>query len=330
MHDQVLAEKEKIQPQEKGINLKMTTVDKDMKNALLILHGEKIGTPNIRQAVYSLRKMGHSVHVRVTWEGGDIDRFVDEACNLNVERIIVGGGDGSLNEAVNALLAKHGNVPPLGILPLGTANDFATACAIPQTPLEALELALTAKPVAIDIIQANEQFFINVASMGFGAVVTANTPVDLKNFIGGGAYTLAGLVQALNFEPYKSRVTSPNKSLVKNILVAAVCNGRTAGGGQLLAPKALINDGLLDTFLISEFSMMDSPQVIQELQQSVPTTDSSNRFVRRFRVPWLETELDHSVPLNLDGEPYSASRIRFSVLPQAIRVLLPDDCPCLE
>lgn len=302
-----------------------------MNKALLILNGKKAGSPNILQAVYRLREMGYSLQVRVTWEGGDIARFLDEACNLNVERIIVGGGDGSLNEAVNTLVTRDVKVPPLGILPLGTANDFATACAIPQTPLEAMELALTAPPIAIDVIQANERFFINVASLGFGAVVTANTPVELKNFLGGGAYTLSGLVQALKFKPYEGRATFPHKRIANNLLIAAVCNGRTAGGGQPLAPKALLNDGLLDTFTIRAFSVIETPQVIQELQQSVPETEPNNSFIRRFRVPWFEAELDRPIHINLDGEPYSAtSQIRFSVLPQAIRVVLPEDCPCLK
>jgi diacylglycerol kinase family enzyme len=97
-----------------------------------------------------------------------------------------------------------------------------------------------------------------------------------------------------------------------------------------LAPKALLNDGLLDTFSISEFSVMDIPEVLGELQKSVSESGSNNRFIRRFRVPWFEIESDHPIPFNLDGEPCSASRIHFSVLPQAIRVLLPQDCPCLE
>lgn len=301
-----------------------------MNKALLILNGKKAGLPNIRQAVYRLREMGYSLPVRVTWESGDIARFLDEACHLNLERIIIGGGDGSLNEAVNTLMASQVNGLSLGILPLGTANDFATACAIPQTPLAALELALTGEPIPIDVIQANDRFFLNVASLGFGAVVTANTPVALKNFLGGGAYTLSGLVQALQFKPYQGQATFPHQRLANNVLIGAVCNGRTAGGGQPLAPTALVNDGLMDTFTIRVFSVVDIPEVIQELQQIVSETGPNSKFIRRFRVPWFEVELDRPIQVNFDGEPYSANRIRFSVLPQAIQLILPENCPCLK
>lgn len=157
-----------------------------MSNALLILNGKKADRPDIRQAVNTLRESDHQLDVRVTWEAGDITRCIDEACDRNLERLVVGGGDGSVNEATNAILNREETVPALGIMPLGTANDFATACGIPGEPLESLRLAVAGASCSIDAVQANERYFLNVASIGFGAAVTANTPVALKNFLGGG------------------------------------------------------------------------------------------------------------------------------------------------
>ncbi|MCH7822809.1 MAG: hypothetical protein IIA07_12395 [Proteobacteria bacterium] len=145
-----------------------------MREALLILNGKKAGRPEIRQAVNTLRDAEHRLDVRVTWEAGDIHRYIDEACRRNIERVVVGGGDGSVNEAANSILTREGNALALGIMPLGTANDFATSCRIPSDPLESLRLALTGESRSIDAVQANEQFFLNVASVGFGAAVTAN------------------------------------------------------------------------------------------------------------------------------------------------------------
>ncbi len=173
-----------------------------MSAALLILNGKKADRPEIRQAVNTLRDDEHRLDVRVTWEAGDIHRYIDEACRRNIEHVVVGGGDESVNEAANSILSREGKVPALGIMPLGTANDFATSCRIPSDPLESLRLALTGESRSIDAVQANEQFFLNVASVGFGAAVTANTPVELKNFLGGGAYTIAGLIQALKFDSF--------------------------------------------------------------------------------------------------------------------------------
>jgi lipid kinase YegS len=264
---------------------------------LLVLNGKKAGQPDIREAVKSLRDAQHQLDVRV-----------------------------SINEAANAILKRAGSVPALGILPLGTANDFATCCGIPSEPPESLRLAITGKPHRIDAIQANEQFFLNVASAGFGAAVTAETPVELKNFLGGGAYTISGLVQALNFEPYPSRVRAPDRQFDEQLLVGAVCNGRLAGGGQPLAPEALLDDGLLDVLMISRFSAADVPQVLQEFKN----IGADGKFIRRFKIPWLECESTRQIPVNLDGEPYSASHVRFSVTAGAISVVLPPNCPCIK
>jgi len=101
-----------------------------VSEALLVLNGKKANRPEIRQAVNTLREAEHQLDVRVTWEAGDIARYIDEACVRNIETVVVGGGDGSVNEAANAILTREGKVPALGIMPLGTANDFANSCCI--------------------------------------------------------------------------------------------------------------------------------------------------------------------------------------------------------
>jgi len=167
--------------------------------ARLILNGKKADRLDVRAAVANLRGAGHDLEVRVTWERGDAARMVAEAAVDGVPRVIAGGGDGSINEAATGLLALPADQrPALGILPLGTANDFATACGIPAEPAAALQLALTGEPAGIDAGRCNDGIFVNVASGGFGAEITADTPVALKNFLGGGAYTLMGLLKAIH------------------------------------------------------------------------------------------------------------------------------------
>ena len=96
------------------------------------------------------------------------------------------------NQGLDALLrCRQDERPELAILPLGTANDFATGCGIPSDPFAALELARQGKVQSVDAVRANDQYFLNVACGGFGAQVTAETPLVLKNFLGGrGIYTL--------------------------------------------------------------------------------------------------------------------------------------------
>ena len=280
----------------------------------------------IREAVSILREESYAIEVRVTWEYGDAVRFVKEASREGIERIVSAGGDGTLNEVVNGLaqLPKDQR-PQLAILPLGTANDFATACEIPHYPLEALRLALEGEAVSIDIVRANERYFINVATGGIGAQITAETPPELKNFLGGGDYTISAVMKALSFEHSHGKMISENGELEGAFIASALCNGRQAGGGQLLSPNAYINDGLLDAVIILEFSLVDVAQVVSELLD--PTI--KGEFVKRFQTTWVESIPKNMRFVNLDGEPYEAEKIHFEILPKELEVVLPKNCPCL-
>ncbi len=292
----------------------------------IILNGKKATSPDIRSAVALLRNEGVPVEVRVTWEYGDGKRMVQEAGSDKVSRIVAAGGDGTLNEIITALaeLPSHKR-PKLGIIPLGTANDFATACDIPVSVLDALRLAVYGSPKAVDIVRANERYFVNVSSGGFGAEVSAETPVQLKNLLGGGAYALSAVIKALNFTHSQGRLIARNINLEGSAVMAAVCNGRQAGGGQILAPTAYIDDGLLDVMVVLTFPIKAAPQVLQELRDY----ESDGQYIKRFQTPWLEAVPDRKRSINLDGEPYEVHSVRFDVLPKEIEMILPANCPCL-
>ncbi len=292
----------------------------------LILNGKKAGIEAVRSVVYTLRDEG-PLEVRVTWEAGDVDRLVKEAIADGCSRLVIGGGDGSVKEIVDAIMHHGGDEKPeLAILPLGTANDFASGCNIPPDPMEALKLAMHGEAKSIDVVRANDEYFANVASGGFGAKVTSTTPVALNNFLGGGAYTLSGLVQAVGFSPYEGVLRLPDAIVETHTIVGAVCNGKQAGGGQVLATNALINDGLLDVVGLNKFSADAIPQVIGELSNS--TVDG--KYVTRYSVPWAEWESEEVMPINLDGEPIHANKVRFEVVPSALKLVLPDDCPVVS
>src|SRR5262249_53730094 len=132
----------------------------------VIVHGKAAGNELLRSAVGQVRQRGHRVEVRVTWEPGDAVRFAAEAVAAGPDAVVAAGGDGTLNEVVNGVVAE--GLParcPVGVLPLGTANDFATACGIPADDLTAaLLLAAEGTPTPIDLGRVNGRVFVNVAS----------------------------------------------------------------------------------------------------------------------------------------------------------------------
>lgn len=157
--------------------------------------------------------------------------------------------------------------------------------------------------------------------------MTTEPPVQLKNFLGGGAYTLTGIVKALNFSPVSGTLVTADSEGEYEIIAGAACNGRQAGGGQVLAPKAYINDGLLDIVLVTTFPAYDIDIVIAELLNP----SLAGKYIKRFQTRWVEaTSRGGTDQINLDGEPYFASKIRFEVIPEALDLVLPDNCPCIR
>src|SRR5205823_8530462 len=103
--------------------------------------------------------------------------------------------------------------PVLGIVPLGTANDFATGCGIPHDTAAALALCVQGRATPVDVGKANERWFLNAASVGFGAEITATTPPELKRLLGPAAYSVMGAILAMNLHHYHGRLILPDRQI---------------------------------------------------------------------------------------------------------------------
>lgn len=297
----------------------------------LIINGKSAGDPALRSAVGQLRESGHQLDVRVTWEGGDAARYAAEATRDGIDVVIAGGGDGTVNEVVGGVLSTEEQEQlntAIAVVPYGTANDFAAGCGIPiGDPLAALKLAAAGAAVPIDVGRANDSYFVNVASGGFGAEVTVNTPPDLKKALGGAAYSLMGVVTAAKATPHPGRATLPDgTSQSGDVLVMTAANGRQCGGGQQVAPRAYLNDGLLDFLIVHDIDIQSFGQVLREL---MTLGDESNELVSYLQLPTLKLEFDDPFQVNLDGEPVRTNVYEFSVIPKAIRFVLPPEAPLL-
>lgn len=295
-----------------------------MTTAMLILNGKGAGNEELRIAIGALRKEGENLYVRVTWEYGDAARYVEEAIGLGCETVIAGGGDGTINEVAGALAQYQGQQRPvLGIVPLGTANDFATACNIPLQPEQALQLAVKGRAVDIDLANVNNQhFFINMATGGFGTRITTETPEKLKAALGGVSYFIHGLLRLDTLKADRCEITGPDFRWEGDALVIGIGNGRQAGGGQQICPDALINDGLLQLRLLTSEELL--PSFLRSL-----LNNEENKNIVSASLPWLEITAPHDMTFNLDGEPLTGKQFRIEVLPSAIQCRLPPHCELL-
>ena len=291
----------------------------------LILNGKGADNDALRTAIAQQRALGHRIEVRVTRRKGDARRFVAEAGETDL--LIAAGGDGTLNEVVHGLMdLSKGARPALGVVPLGTANDFAAGCGIPRDPEEALALCIEGEAAPIDLGKANEHWFLNAASVGFGAEVTATTPPELKRLLGHAAYTVMGAILAMNVHHYHGRLTLPDREITGSGPVAIVGNGRQTGGGVQVAPRARIDDGLLDVLVVRQIPAMALLTAARELQELSP----DGEYISYWQTPWAEVYPEEAIPVNLDGEPVQFSSVRYEAVPRAIRLIVPPNCPLLS
>ncbi|HLD68157.1 MAG TPA: lipid kinase YegS [Pseudomonas sp.] len=293
------------------------------RKALLILHGKQALNDEVRAAVAARREGGWEIAVRMTWEGGDAQRLVGEALQAGFPIIIAGGGDGTLREVAEAM-ALANTQASLALLPLGTANDFARAAAVPLIPGEALAL-LDIAPRPVDLGEVDGQLFLNMATGGFGSKITANTSEELKSVLGGAAYFLTGLTRFSEVHAAFGRFSGPGFAWEGDFLALGIGNGRQAGGGHLLCPQAQVDDGLLDLCIIP------APQDVVGtlgtlLSGGILGLESISLSAR---LPWLEVEAPEGLDLNLDGEPFESKRMRFKARPAALRLHLPPGSPLL-
>ncbi|EIK96718.1 lipid kinase [Pseudomonas sp. M47T1] len=290
------------------------------RKAFLILHGKQALNDEVRRAVEAQRASGVEIAVRLTWEAGDAQRLVGEALAAGYTHIIAGGGDGTLRDIAEAIARAHTDAS-LVLMPLGTANDFARAAGVPLDCAGALAL-LDAPARAIDLGEVGGQMFLNMATGGFGSQITASTSDDLKKVLGGAAYLFTGLSRFAELRPAYGRLRGPGFEWEGQLLALGIGNGRQAGGGHVLCPTALADDGLLDV------SILPAPtEVFGTLKDLLAGGLGVDNLFVRARLPWVEIHSAEGLDINLDGEPLTGDNLRFSARKGALNVHLPAHSP---
>ena len=298
----------------------------------LILNGKSAGDDDLRAAVQTLRETGIALDVRVTWEDGDAERYVAEAIADGVDTVIAAGGDGTLSEVATTLAHRDATadaLPSLGLVPLGTANDFATAAGIPDGPLAALQLVCEVAAAPLDLLRIDADdgthWCANLASGGFGTEVTVETDEGLKKMLGGLAYLITGIARLGRIDPLQARLRGPDFAWEGDLIALGIGNGRQAGGGQALCPDALVDDGQLDLTIVPDLSGDVAATVGTLIKEGKHA--ALDRVATRIRLPWVELASDEPLTLNLDGEPVASRRFRVDCVAGRVRMHLPLACP---
>jgi lipid kinase YegS len=282
---------------------------------------------DLRSAIQGVRDQGLQVEVRVIWEKGQGIPLAEEGVQLGFPTLVAAGGDGTINEVINGIYrAKPSYHLDFGIIPFGTANDFAVGVGLtPRDATGALKLIAEGQPKEIDIGKVNDRLFINAASGGVGARFTATAPKPLKHAFGGFAYFLTGLANPGLLEPIAVRVRGEGLDWSGDIIAFTIGNGRQTGGGFPVCPKALFDDGLLDLFLIPNVPPAKHLVLGQDLLNLGKV--ETYQLIQYFQSPWFEIEAQRPMHYNLDGEPFVEKSLRVDLMDQRRPVYLPDAAP---
>ncbi len=294
-----------------------------VKGAALIVNARsRSGEQAFDRASDLLSSLG--VAVGTSYALSDASRLsetVREAVLEEYDPIILGGGDGSVSSTVD-FLAHHDAT--MGLLPLGTANDFARTLGIPSDLEEACQTIARGKVVDVDLGLAGDNFYVNVASVGLGVEATRSLSPQLKKRVGPLAYPVAAIKSFFKHEPFSAYLTFPDGDHepveYERLLQVAVGNGRFYGGGMVVAPDAGIDDQCLDIYVIKLGRRRDLVGVVRYLKTGdFVKSEGVDHFVTR-RV-CLETEPELSI--NVDGELVARTPEEFSIASNALHVIVP-------
>jgi len=249
--------------------------------------------------------------------GGDsisdlISRHADR-CDL----VIVGGGDGTLNAAASALVYTG---LPLGVLPLGTANDFARTMNIPLDPLKAAELIVQGRTKHVDLGEVNGHLFFNVASIGFSAELAAELTEHAKKrwgVLGYGIVAARILLRSRLFTAYLDHDGATEKIRTMQVSVG---NGKHYGGGMTVEEKASAGDGWLDLYSLEVDHWWRLLRLLPSLRRG---TQGQWDDVRAFKTTEITIRTKAPRPVNTDGELSTWTPAHFRIRPKSVIVYAP-------
>lgn len=264
-----------------------------------------------------LDNAGIETSCHATTGEGDATLAAAEAVERGYDLIIAAGGDGTLNEVINGMAEKE-NIPPLGVFPLGTTNDFARALGISKNWEEYCDLVIRNETRPIDLGKANDRYFINIAGGGTLTELTYEVPSKLKTMIGQLAYYLKGIEKMVSLMPQELIINANGQAPIHDeFMVFLIANSNSVGGFEKLAPGASIDDGMFDVIALRKCNLAEFVRVVTLALRGEHVNDKK---VIHFRTDFMEVVSPGPVQLNVDGEFGGVLPGTFRILPQHLRI----------
>ena len=272
---------------------------------------------HVRDVEELLRARGARVDCEPSTSPDDLVRIAAESSRAGYDRVVVAGGDGTLNLAVREFDLEQGT---LALIPAGSGDDFAKVTGVPRDIRGAVANVLDGRVAEYDVAHANGLRYLGVAGLGFDSEVADYANRNAKFLRGSAVYLYAILRVLPKFTPRPVRIRTDDGTRDEQIMFAAVGNTRQYGGGIRITPDALPDDGLLDLCIVHRTTRA---QLLKTLPKAYSGAHVKSPFVEMGRGRAFSFESDQAMAVYADGEPLTRTPVSFGVCPQRLKFVVP-------
>ena len=272
-----------------------------MKKMLFIYNpnsGMGLLKPKLSDVLDIFVKGGYEVTVYPTQKYHDAVRKMAEY-EEQYDLVACSGGDGTLDEVVTGMMNREDKVP-IGYIPAGTTNDFASSLHISKNMLEAADTVVNGVPFACDVGEFNEDYFVYIAAFGLFTDVSYETKQSMKNVLGHLAYILEGTKRIFNIPSYRTKVTHDGETIEDEFIYGMVTNSRSVGGFKGITGKNVVFDD--GKFEVTLFKTPRNPMELNEILGALALRKINPKRMYSFKTNEVHFETEEEIPWTLDGE----------------------------
>ncbi|WP_099157686.1 diacylglycerol kinase [Virgibacillus ndiopensis] len=264
---------------------------------------------------------GYETSTHATTSEGDAIVAAKVAVERRYDLVVAAGGDGTINEVINGI-AEQEYRPRLGIIPVGTTNDFARALFIPRNISKAVDIILNDQSMQLDIGKVNDHYFVNIAGGGKLTELTYEVPSKLKTMLGQLAYYMKGIEMLPSLKPTSVKIEYDGEVLEEDIMLFLISNTNSIGGFEKLAPTAKLDDGYFDVIILKKTNL---PEFIRIATLALRGAHLDHKNVIYTKAKYIKVETSEKMQLNIDGEFGGLLPGEFKNLKQHVDIFVPDE-----
>ncbi len=290
-----------------------------MKKVLLLINPKsRSGADSIDLATSQLNTLGYSIINDTKQESPDPNHLIEKHAQ-EISFVVVGGGDGSVNMVLPALVKTQ---VPLVVIPLGTANNLARHYNLSYNITEALKVIETGRPYKIDLGIVNGIYFVNVVGLGLSTNVNDKVPSKLKRIFGAFAFVMTAIYLAPQIRPFKLTIEADGKIFVRRSWQISVVNGRHYGNGLIITPDASLLDGKLHALSTEVAKWWEGFLLIPALISGKYKKDHD---ISLFEAETIKLSTKRKLKIDVDGDIKTHTPAEFKVHRSALNIMVPGE-----